>query len=119
MLFALQILLAQADQGQPQGGGAFQLIFMVVGFLFLGYFLIWLPGKKQRKEQQAMLGALKKNDKIITAGGLIGVIANVKDDEVTLKVDESSNVRLRVTKSSIVRVVRDEESTKEQKEGAA
>ena len=64
---------------------------------------------------------MKKNDKVITSGGLIGIVAAIKDkeDEVTLKVDESSNVRLRVTKSSIVRIIQPEEAGKEQKEGGA
>ena len=57
-----------------------------------------------------MLGALKKNDRVITAGGVYGVVTNVhrEADEVTLKVDESSNVKLRVTLSSIARVLGDE-----------
>jgi preprotein translocase subunit YajC len=119
MLFAFQLLFAQADQAQPAFGQ--QLItFMpiILAFAFL-YFLIMRPARRQQKEQQAMLAALKKNDKVITSGGLIGIVANLKDDEVTLKVDESSNVRLRVTRGSITRVVREEESAKEQKEGAA
>jgi preprotein translocase subunit YajC len=62
-----------------------------------------------------MLDALKKNDKVITSGGIIGIVAAIKDkeDEVTLKVDESSNVRLRVLKSSIIRIVGPEETAKE------
>ena len=124
MLFAFHFLLAQAD-GQATGGGgnAFQAMLPLVAIVVLGYFLLVRPMRKQEKERQALLGAIKKNDKVVTSGGLIGIIASIKDkeDEVTLKVDESSNVRLRVTKSSIVRVISSDEAAKdkEQKEGAA
>jgi preprotein translocase subunit YajC len=117
MSLALHVLLAQADGAQPPQGGGQLLTFMpLVLIVILGYFLLMRPMRKQQREQQNMLAALKKNDKVITSGGLIGIVANVKDDEVTLKVDESSNVRLRVTKNSIVRVMREEESGKEQTE---
>jgi preprotein translocase subunit YajC len=117
MLFALHILFADEGGAQPQGGQWLTLApFLLLPLIYL---LFMRPMRKQQKEQQAMLAALKKNDKVITSGGLIGIVANVKDDEVTLKVDESSNVRLRVTKSSIARVVREPEAGKEEKEGAA
>jgi preprotein translocase subunit YajC len=110
MLFAIHALLAQAE-GQPQGSTL--LTFLpLIAIVFVGYFLLMRPMRRQEKERQALLAALKKNDKVITSGGLIGIVANIKDDEVTLKVDESSNVRLRVTKGSVVRVVREEEPPK-------
>src|SRR5262249_39724252 len=118
MLLALQVLFAQADGGQQPANPL--ITFMpIIAIVILGYFFLMRPMRKQQKEQQAMLAALKKNDKVVTSGGLIGVVAAIKDDEITLKVDESSNVRLRVTRSSIVRVMRDPESAKDQAEGAA
>ena|SRR5262245_48605830 len=119
MLFALHFLFAQGDGGaQQQGSPLFTFLPMILLMVF-AYFLLLRPANRQRKEQQAMLGALKKNDKVITSGGLIGIVSGIKDDEVTLKVDDSSNVRLRVTKGSIVRVVREEEAAKDQKDGVA
>ena len=57
------------------------------------------------KEKEDLFTKLKKNDEVLTAAGIIGIVAMIKDnDEVVLKVDESSNVRLRVTRSSITRV---------------
>jgi preprotein translocase subunit YajC len=111
MLLAAFLLIAQDGQGgaQPGGGGlgplfSFMPILLIIVFFYL---LIIRPGKRQEQERQAMLGALKKNDKVVTSGGLIGTVAVIKEneDEVTLKVDDNSNVRLRVTKSSIVRVL--------------
>ena len=59
-----------------------------------------------------MLAAVKKNDRVITAGGIYGVVTNVhrEADEVTVKVDEATNTKLRLTLSSITRVVGDEPS---------
>jgi preprotein translocase subunit YajC len=52
-----------------------------------------------------MVSQLKKNDKVVTQAGIIGTVARIDDDEVFLKIDENSNVRLRVTKSSVARVL--------------
>jgi preprotein translocase subunit YajC len=122
MLLALQTLLAEAagDASQaPQGSGLFTFL-PLVAIVVLGYFLLVRPMRRQEQERKALLSTLKKNDKVITSGGLIGIVASIKDneDEVTLKVDESSNVRLRVTKGSIVRIVSREEPAKEQKESS-
>ena len=58
---------------------------------------------------------MKKNDRVVTSGGIIAVISGIrdKDEEVTLKVDDNSNVRLRVTKASIVRVLTEPDALKE------
>jgi preprotein translocase subunit YajC len=85
-----------------------------VAIFVLAYFLMLRPAMRQERQRKALLAAVKKNDKVITSGGIIGVVAQVKDDEIILKVDESSNVRLRVTKNSIVQVVSHEEGAKEQ-----
>ncbi|MCM8760597.1 MAG: preprotein translocase subunit YajC, partial [Candidatus Omnitrophica bacterium] len=69
------------------------LIFIVF------YFLLIRPQKKAQDEHKKMIAALKKNDEVITAGGIHGTIANVKDTTVTLKVDD--NVKIEVQKSSI------------------
>ena len=68
--------------------------------------------KRQEKQRQALVSTLKKNDKIINSGGIIGIVESVKEkeNEVVLKGG------LRVTKASIVQVVT-EEAPKEQKQG--
>jgi preprotein translocase subunit YajC len=113
-------LLAQA---QPEGG-LLQLLFgnpltPIILIMFLGYFFMIRPMRRQERERQAMISAMKKNDKVLTSGGIIGVVADIKDkeDEVRLKIDDNSPVRLRVTKSSIVRVLSRDEAPAETKEG--
>lgn len=67
--------------------------------IIIFYFLLIRPQKKAQQEHKKMLESLKKNDEIITSGGIHGTIANVKDGTVTLKVDD--NVKIEIQKSSI------------------
>ena len=122
MLATLVVLAQQSGDAPAQQPGSSLGMFVPLLFIVvLGYFLMIRPMRRQEQQRQALLGALKKNDRVVTSGGMIGIVAAIKEkeDEVTLKVDESSNVRLRVTKSSIVRILGGEESAKEQKEAGA
>jgi preprotein translocase subunit YajC len=64
------------------------------------YFLLIRPQKKSQDEHKKMVAGLKKNDEVITSGGIHGTIANVKEHTVTLKVDD--NVKVEVQKNSIM-----------------
>ena len=74
------------------------LIFIVF------YFLLIKPQKKAQQEHKKMIASLKKNDEVITSGGVHGTIANVKPDTVTLKVDD--NVKIEVQRGSITNMRR-------------
>jgi preprotein translocase subunit YajC len=108
------MLLLLAD-AQPDGGAGqtpapgFDLriwtLFLIPVLLYL---IVLRPSsRRQEQERQTLLSSLKKNDRVVTAGGLIGTVAAIKEneDEVTLRVDDNSNVRVRVTKTSIVKVL--------------
>lgn len=105
------VLWAQAgDGGGGAGGGGwatltFWMPFILIAVLF--YFLLLRPQRQEQARRQAMLGAIKKNDRVLTIGGIYGVVTNVQreSDEVTIKVDESTNTKLRMTLSSIARVL--------------
>ena len=95
---------------------------LMVGLFLVFYFMVLRPGKRREQMiRENMFNSLKKNDKVLTAGGIIGNIAliNEKEDEVVLKIDESANARLRVLKSSIVRNYTQEETAAREKEQAA
>jgi preprotein translocase subunit YajC len=113
MLHAL-ILLAENDKGE---GPPFWTTFVPLILIFVVfYFLIIMPARRnERRQREELFSKLKKNDEVVTSSGIIGIVANIKEtgDEVTLKVDESSNVRLRVLRSSIVRILNSEKSAKE------
>ena len=79
---------------------------MVFGIFYL---LVFRPQSKARKEHEGMLKNLKKNDEVVTGGGLFGTVLNVKPDSITLRIDD--NVRVEVEPSAIVRLVKPKAST--------
>ena len=80
---------------------------LIIAVLF--YFLMIRPERRKQATHRSLLEALKKNDRVVTVGGIYGVVTNVQreTDEVTIKVDESTNTKLRVTFGSIARVITD------------
>ena len=88
------------------GGGQNPIMsLMPVIFIFIiFYFLLIRPQKKAQNELKKMISALKKNDDVITTGGIHGTVVNVKDTAVTLKIDD--NVKIDVEKSCIARMKR-------------
>lgn len=82
--------------------------FLIVGVLF--YMMIIRPQRREKKRRESLLQSLKKNDRVVTIGGIIGVVTNVSPEgkEVTLKVDEATNAKLRVLRSSIHEVLKDD-----------
>jgi preprotein translocase subunit YajC len=71
---------------------------LIVGVIF--YLLIFMPMKKRQKKVEAMIVALKKDDKVITSSGIYGVIAAVKDKTFILKI--ADQVKIEVAKNSVV-----------------
>jgi preprotein translocase subunit YajC len=111
----LMPLVAQANKGPAQAPPAgfdftFFLPMILIGVLF--YFLIMRPERKRRAGQQEMLKQLKKNDHVVTIGGIYGTVVNVQEnsDTVTIRVDENTNAKLRVRRSAISSVVKDDET---------
>ena len=85
-------------------------LVIVIGILF--YFLLIRPQRREQAQRQKMLDAVKKNDRVLTVGGIYGVVMNVhrEANEITIKVDESTNTKLRLTFGSIARVLSEESS---------
>ncbi len=103
------LLLAQQQPAGGQGGIWTMLMpIVMIGVLF--YVLMVLPEKKKRAEIGRMQGGLKKNDRVVTIGGILGVVVNAPADseKVTIRVDESNNTRIEVLRSSISRVLSEE-----------
>jgi preprotein translocase subunit YajC len=102
--FILSLLMA-APQGGSEGGPGSFVTTLIPFALIIGifYFLIIRPQNKKQKETQRMLGALKKGDKVVTIGGIHGVIQSVKESSVIVKVDE--NTKMEFSRSAISNVV--------------
>src|SRR5207302_11013950 len=93
------------------GGGMGWLGMAPLIFIFaIFYFLLILPQQRRQKKWQAMLDTLKTGDKVVTSGGLRGTIFAMKDDAITLRVP-ADNLKLEVTKASIVSVTTAAEET--------
>lgn len=104
-----------AGNGNEQGANPYGL-FLLIGVVFALYiFLMVLPQRRDQKRAQEMMDNLKKNDRVLFGGGILGTIVNVHSDGyVTLKIDESSNAKMRVLRSGIVKVLTDEDSLEEE-----
>jgi preprotein translocase subunit YajC len=100
-----------AAKPQPQGMDGSILFMMLAAFGVIIVMQIF-GSRKERKKRDALLGALKKNDRVQTAGGVIGAIVEVKPETVVLKVDENSNTRITFAKSAIVAVLNAAEGDK-------
>ena len=95
--------------GQQQAtpvGGLTWLWPIMIGMLALMIFTSFSGQRKEKKRREAMMSAMGKHDRVQTAGGIIGTIVEMKGDEVVLRVDESSNTRIRFAKSSIQQVLK-------------
>ena len=69
------------------------------------YFLLIRPQQKHQNELKKQLGALKRGDKVITSGGIIGTVARVQDDAQEIEIDIAPNVRVSVVRATITAVV--------------
>lgn len=84
------------DPGNPM------FLFLALGLMF--YFIVFRPARRQERDRQAMVEAVKKNDEVVTNSGIIGTVVSLKKDkdEVLL---ESGTSRFRILKNSIARVI--------------
>ena len=127
--FASWLLWAQGEGGGGEGGGAgagggggIMSIVMSPMFPFVLIFVLFmfliLPNERKRKaEQKKLLEGVKKNDRVLTIGGVLGTVVNVQkgDEYIVLRVDENSNTRITVLRSAIARVVVEDANGKKEK----
>jgi preprotein translocase subunit YajC len=99
--------LAYAQGTQPGGGAGslFSSLFLFLPLILIFYFLIFRPQQKQRKDVQQMLADLKKGDRVVTRGGLLGVIDKVEENRLRLEV--GNGLKLHVQRDYVDRVVKD------------
>ena len=96
--------LLQANFGGGAAGG--QLATMLVTFgliIVIFYFLVIRPQNRRQKETRQMLSQLKKGDKVQTSGGVRGVVTAVKEEAVTVKVDDTTKIEF--SKASITSIL--------------
>ncbi|MFO0940777.1 MAG: preprotein translocase subunit YajC [Pirellulales bacterium] len=115
-------LLAQSSQGSEGTGQSpsFTQIFKDPTFMFLlmagvlFFLLVVRPQRGEMKRLQQMLAALKKNDRVVTRGGIHGIVvsANANEPTVVIRIDESSGARMTINRDAVVSVNPDSEPSK-------
>jgi preprotein translocase subunit YajC len=106
------ILFAEEEAANNPGFGMLPA-FILIAFVF--WWLLIRPMRKQEQERQALASNLKKNDEVLTNAGIYGTITDVSDtdDKITVKI--ADNVRVKMTKGSVLRNLTNEEAAKQAK----
>jgi preprotein translocase subunit YajC len=102
-MFAL--FLAQAPAPAPSGAGSG--LFGILPFIFIFvimYYVVLRPQMRRQKEQARLVAALKTGDRVVTSSGIHGLISNVKDTTVIVKV--ADNVKIEMEKTAVTNVVK-------------
>lgn len=121
-LYSEALLLAQEAGGgegrqQPELSPLQSLLasplVLGAGILMLFYVMVLLPDRRKKQQLSQQLNSLKKNQRVVTIGGIHGVVVSASSDSdvVTLRTDESTGAKIRVNRSAIALVLEDERST--------
>lgn len=93
------------------GGGSFGAFIPLILMFAIFYFLLIRPQQKKAKMHKQMLASVKKGDKVVSSGGLHGVITGIADDVVTMEI--APKVRVKVSRGSIAGILRRDETPQE------
>ena len=99
----MESLIAMAPQGGDASGSLVSTIVMFGAIFVIFYFMIIRPQQKRTKEREKMLSALDKGDKVVTSGGVHGVVSGLDDKTALLQI--SDNVKIKVERSAITTVL--------------
>ena len=105
------MLFLAGQQGEMNFG---VILFYMIAIFAIVYFLLLRPQRKREKERVQMLQNIKKNDRVLTSGGIFGIVISVGKDEVTLKIDETNNVRVRCALHAVTGVIRQGDKKEEE-----
>lgn len=112
------MMVAMLQQSAPQQSNPYGFLLLIGAIFLIFWFLIWRPQRRRDRERQEMLDRVQKNDKVLTVGGIYGTVRWVKGSEVMLLVDDSTKTKLRMSMSSIARILSEETEEGELSEGA-
>ena len=87
-----------------QGNPMMQFLPLLIIMFAIMYFLIIRPQKQKEKKRKALISNVRKQDKIVTTGGVHGVVTSVKENEVIVRVDDAKDVKIKIDKSAITSI---------------
>lgn len=101
----LAYAMAQAPGGGGAngGGGILSILPLMVGMFAIMYFIVIRPQQKQKRDRDAMLGAIKKGDRVVTTSGIHGTVAGMDEQTITLRVGDQ--VKLTFDRAAVGRIV--------------
>ena len=99
----MELLFAMAPQGGEGGGGLISTLIMFGAIFLIFYFMIIRPQQKRAKEREKLLSNLEKGDKVVTNGGIYGVVAGLEEKTALLQI--SDNVKIKIDRSAITTVL--------------
>lgn len=91
------------------GGGGFSAFIPLILMFAIFYFLLIRPQQKKSKQHREMLSSVRKGDKIVSAGGLHGVITGITDDVVTMEI--APKIRVKISRGSVAGILKRDEVT--------
>lgn len=94
-----------APAGGGSSGGQSMMLIMAVPLIFL-ILMTFMMNKKEKKKRQSLMDAVKRNDRVLTIGGIIGTVVEIRDDVIVLRIDENTKTKVEFSKASIQQVVR-------------
>ena len=96
----------QSGSGAGTSAGGVPNIFFGLMLAMVVFYIFLFRGQgKKKKELAKMIQGLKKNDRVVTIGGIVGTVVTTKDDEIVVRVDESNNIKMTFVRQSIQRVI--------------
>jgi preprotein translocase subunit YajC len=105
-LSSISLTLAMAGSGSGSAGNPIAAILPMFAIIIVMYLLMILPQQRKQKEHRKMLDNIQKGDKVITAGGLVGSIAGIKEKENTVLLKVSDTTKIEILRSSIAQIVK-------------
>lgn len=106
MILNLILMAGNSGGQQPSSFGVFVPLLLIFAIM---YFLVIMPQMKKQKQQKQLIESIKKGDKIVTVGGIFGVVVGLKEKENVIIVKIAENTKIELVKTSVARVIGSEQ----------
>jgi preprotein translocase subunit YajC len=107
MVFSLLLLQAATPAGSSSLLGMLPIVLMIAIF----YFLVFMPMRRQQKNQKQMIKSLESGQTVVTSGGIVGTIVALTDDTLILRI-KPDNLKLQIARSAVTSLVSTDDSGK-------